>query len=114
MKLNRGWREAFSALGVAILLGRAIAAVVALTGCSGTRILAEYEHHSSAQDFYDQNTSDTAGVIVAVPLRFREADCDRYCPELEAGLSWEVTGKPVFGRDPVGTLRLRQPIYIVR
>jgi hypothetical protein len=112
--MNGGWREAFSALGAAIALGLAIAVVVSLVGCSGTRILAEYEHHSSAQDYYDMNTSDTAGIIVAVPLRLREGDCDRYCPELEAGLSWEVTGKPVFGRDPVGTLRLRQPLFIVR
>jgi hypothetical protein len=111
--MNKGWKESFGALGVAIGLGICIALIVMLlAGCSGTRVLAEYEHHSSAQDFYDQNTSDTAGVIVAVPLRFREGDCDRYCPELEAGLSWEVTGKPTFGRDPVGTLRLRQPIFV--
>lgn len=112
--MNRGWKEAFSALGAAIVIGLVVALVVSLTGCTGTRILAEYEHHSSAQDYYDLNTSDTAGVIVAVPLRFRESDCGRYCPELEAGLSWELTGKPTFGRDPVGTLRLRQPIFTVR
>ena len=115
--MNKGWRESFSALGVGIGLALAIAGVVALlslVGCSGTRVLAEYNHQSSAQDFYDLNTSDTVGVIVAVPLRFKESHCDLYCPELEAGLSWELTDKPVFGRDPVGTLRLRQPIYIVR
>jgi hypothetical protein len=115
MKLNRGWKESFSALGVAIGLGICIALIVLLlAGCTGTRVLAEYEHHSSAQDYFDLNTSDHAGIIVAVPLRFKESHCDLYCPELEAGLSWELTDKPTFGRDPVGTLRLRQPIYIVR
>lgn len=78
MKLNRGWKEAFQAIGFAILVGAAIA---------GTRVLA-------------------------VPLRFREEHCSRYCPELEAGLSWEITGRPTFGRDPVGTIRLRQPIFV--
>lgn len=112
MRLNRGWKESFQAIGFAIFVGVSIAAILWLTGCTGTRVLAEYEHHSSAQDFYDLNTSDQVGVIVAVPLRFRETDCDRYCPELEAGLSWEVTGKPTFGRDPVGTIRLRQPIFV--
>ena len=110
--MNKGWKEAFQALGFAVAISLAIAAVVALTGCAGTRVLAEYEHHSSAQDYYDLNTSDQVGVIVAVPLRFRTEDCSTYCPELEVGLSWEVTGTPTFGRDPVGTLRLRQPIWV--
>lgn len=111
--MNRGWKESFEALGAAIVVGLVIALLSwALSGCSGTRVLAEYEHHSSAQDFYDLNTADQAGLVVAVPLRLREGVCDRYCPELEVGLSWELTDKPVFGRDPVGTLRLRQPIYV--
>jgi hypothetical protein len=111
-KMNRGWREAFEALGVAVLLGLAIAGVVMLMGCSGTRVLAEYAHGSSAQDFYDLNTTDQAGIIVAVPLRFRVEHCSKYCPELEAGLSWELTGRPTYGRDPVGTLRIRQPLFV--
>lgn len=114
MKLNRGWKEAFEALGFAIVLGLAIAAVVALTGCVGSRAYVEYEHGSSAQDFYDRNTTDMAGLVVATPLRFHVEHCTLYCPELEVGLFWEVTGKPVYGRDPVGHVRLRQPIWVRR
>lgn len=111
--MNRGWKESFEALGAAIVVGLVIALLSwALSGCSGTRVLAEYEHHSSAQDFYDLNTADQAGLVVAVPLRIRENVCSTYCPELEVGLHWELTSKPVFGRDPVGTVRLRQPIFV--
>lgn len=111
--MNRGWKEAFSALGAAILVALVVAVLAwLLSGCSGTRVLAEYEHHSSAQDYFDQNTADQAGVVVAVPLRLRETVCESYCPELEVGLHWELTSKPVFGRDPVGTIRLRQPVWV--
>lgn len=114
--MNRGWRESFSALGAAIVLGLLIAGALGLVsmlgGCTGTRVLLEYEHHSSAQDYFDRNTSDMAGVIVAVPLRLKEEHCSTYCPELEAGLMYELTDKPVFGRDPVGVLRLRQPVWV--
>jgi hypothetical protein len=83
-----------------------------LGGCVGSSLILEYEHHSSAQDYYDQNTSDMAGLVFNTPLRFKPEHCDLYCPELEVGLFWELTDKPVFGRDPVGTLRLRQPLII--
>lgn len=90
----------------------AAALICALTaGCAGTRVIAEYEHHSSAADFYDRNTSDQVGFVVAFPLRFKKSHCSRYCPEIEAGLLWEVD-KPVFGRNPVGTVRVRQPVYV--
>lgn len=112
MKLNRGWKESLEAAGVALLVAGVIALLAFLVGCSGTRVLAEYEHHSSAQDYYDLNTSDQVGAVIAVPLRIRESVCSKYCPELELGLHWEVTGVPVYGRDPVGTIRLRQPLYV--
>lgn len=103
--MNKGWKEAFTAAGIAIALG---VVIFLLVGCVPMKAALEYEHHSSAQDFYDLNTSDQVGLIVTAKL-CREPTF--YCPELDLGLAWEVTGTPTFGRDPVGTIRLRQPVW---
>lgn len=106
MKLNRGWREAFTALGILIAIAFV---VVLLAGCVPMSAWAEYEHHSSAQDYYDMNTSDLVGGCVGAVLSRAPTP---YSPQAEACLMYEVTGKPVYGRDPVGTLRLRQPVWV--
>ena len=103
--MNRGWREAFQALGFLILLS---VLLFALFGYVPMRASLEYEHHSSAQDYYDLNTSDLLGVCV---LAYLSKDPTPYTFQAEGCLSWEVTGVPVYGRDPVGTLRIRKPIY---
>jgi hypothetical protein len=115
--MNRGWKETIKAAGLGWAAAGIIAivvALVALSGCAGSSLLAEYEHHSSAQDLDDLATADMVGLVFSTPIRLRPSDCSRYCPELEMGLHWEITNEPVFGRDPVGTIRLRQPIYLSR
>lgn len=109
--MNKGWKESFTALAYAVIIGIAIAFLVSISGCTGTRILADYEHHSSAQDFIDRAESNHFGFVVSMPLRFDVTDCSRYCPEMEVGLHWEPRD-PVFGRNPVGTIRIRQPLYV--
>lgn len=104
--MNKGWKEAFQAFGILVLLGLV---AVWLSGCVPMRAFAEYEHHSSAQDYYDLNTSDMLGLCMEAVL---SRDPSPYSPRAQACLMWEVTGVPVYGRDPVGTLRLQQPIWI--
>lgn len=109
--MNKGWKEAFTALAYAVIIGIAIALIGSISGCTGARVLLDYEHHSSAQDYHDLNESNHVGVVVAVPLRFHVEQCSRYCPEMEVGLHWEPRD-PVFGRNPVGTIRIRQPLFV--
>lgn len=86
-----------------------------LQACAGTRLLAEYEHHSSFPDIADLNTTDQVGAVLEIPLRLRPEHCAlAWCPSLELGLHWELGRPVVFGRNPVGTVRLRQPIWIRR
>lgn len=80
--------------------------LLAVSGCYGLRIDAEYEHHSSIPMIVDLRTSDQIGAVMTIPL-----SDGRYAPELELGAHWEVKD-PVFGINPVGTLRLRQPVYV--
>lgn len=111
MKLRELWnRDVRGALVAALLVGGTIALVVTLlAGCSGYKVYAEYEHHSSAPDYYDRNTSDQVGVIASIQLG---RGCLPYCPEMEIGLHKELDDRKVFGRDPVGTIRIRQPLVI--
>lgn len=105
---NRGWREAANALVGALVVGALIAAFLALTGCASMMTVnAEYEHHSSIPDYYDRNTTDQVGVCVDHKLGKQE-----YAPSIEGCVSNEIGGKEVFGSNPVGTLRLKQPLFI--
>jgi hypothetical protein len=80
-----------------------------LSGCT-VRLAGEYLHHSSAVDFEDLNTSDLLGACALIKMGGR---CGPYCPEARACLHWELTGDPVYGRDPVGTVSFIQPFYEV-
>lgn len=108
--MNKGWKESFTALAALIVIAFAL---YLLTGCSGMpmRATIEYEHHSSAQDYYDLNTSDMLGTCVSAILSRNPTP---YSAEAEACLMWEVTGVPVYGRDPVGGLRIRKPVWVRR
>lgn len=83
-----------------------------LSGCVGSALYLEFEHGSSIQDYYDRETTDMVGLTYAAPLRLRAGDCSLYCPEIEVSMFWEVTGNPTYGRDPVGHVRLRQPLLV--
>lgn len=76
-----------------------------LTGCYGYQVTAEYEHHSSIPNTDDLNTTDQVGACVLYPLGEH-----RYATEMEVCMHKELD-KPVFGDDPVGTVRIRQQIY---
>lgn len=92
----------------ALLVSFAIAAGWMLFGCAGYQVNAEYEHHSSIPDVDDLNTTDQAGLCVEVPLsRSEYATLTEICMHKELDHD-----KPVFGHDPVGTIRLKQPLYI--
>lgn len=105
-----------AALGVAVLIAavwkyglRVVLSAISLFmgGCYGLNAFAEYEHHSSIPMVSDANTTDQAGVTVDIPLANH-----RYATRMEIGMHWELDrDKPVFGDDPVGTIRLRQPIF---
>lgn len=85
-----------------------IVTVLALSGCYGGRVYAEYEHHSSVPLVNDVNTTDQAGGCVDYFLGRQ-----RYAPNMGVCLHWELDrDKPVFGDDPVGTVRIQQPLYM--
>jgi hypothetical protein len=52
------------------------------------------------------------GLIILMALLFTSGCAIRpeYRPILQAGLAYEVGSRPVMGRDPVGVIRLYQPI----
>ena len=83
------------------------AAAVLLSGCYGFRTWVEYEHHSSIPAERDLNTVDQYGGCIGYPL-----SDSRYATEMEVCIHDEIDdSKPVFGPDPVGTIRIKQPIY---
>jgi hypothetical protein len=95
---------------MAVLLGLGIAAVAALlTGCAGGQVFAAYNHRSSIPDFYDLNTSDTAAGCVSVNLC---ATCGEYVPRMVGCVHWEVTDRPVYGRNPIGELAVEMPLKV--
>src|SRR5687767_3734881 len=83
-------------IGVSLVLIAACALLSLLAGCYGGRLYAEYEHHSSVPFERDLNTADQAGGCVAYALGVQ-----RYAPNMEVCLHFELTDKPVFGDDPV-------------
>lgn len=90
-------------LSRSVCLMRFIMLIPLLSGCT---LYAEYEHHSAALTQRDINTADQVGFIVSFPLTTHS-----YSPELEMGLSVELDNYPVFGPDPIATIRVRQPIF---
>jgi hypothetical protein len=106
---KRGLREAAGAIAAAVGAGLLIAAVAALlTGCAGGEAFAKYSHRSSIPDYRDLNTSDTVAGCVRVNLC---ATCGDYAPRMVGCVHWETTGKPVYGRDPIGELQIEQPVW---
>lgn len=105
---SKGWREAANAVFAAVLLGLIIAGAFVLMGCAPLmQVNAEYEHHSSIPDYYDLNTTDQAGVCIDQKLAYKA-----YAPSIEGCVHFEFGGEPVFGKNPVGTLRIKQPLFI--
>lgn len=77
------------------------------SGCAGYTVGAQYTHHSSVPDYDDLNTSDMLGLCVEFPLAEH-----RYATEASVCLDYELDQeKPVYGDDPIGTLRIWQPLY---
>lgn len=106
--LPRKWNneDTQGAVGGVILISLMIAgALFLLTGCAFTATV-EYEHHSSVPLIRDLNTADQVGVCGSWAL-----GTNKYAPWMEVCLHNELTSKPVFGDDPVGTIRLKQPLY---
>lgn len=84
-----------------------IAVAWALSGCAGYKVNAEFEHHSSIPQLRDKATTDQLGLCVEVPLANSE-----YATLMEVCAHDEVGGEEVFGEDPVGTVRVKQTIFI--
>lgn len=78
-----------------------------LSGCAGSVLRAEVEHHSSTPDYHDRETADMLGVCLDMPMK-----PSRYSPSLEVCLHDEWKGKNVFGNEPTGTVRLKQPLWV--
>lgn len=92
---------------VSLVLSAASALLFGLFGCAGGRVYGEYEHHSSVPTNDDLNTTDQIGLCVAYQLNEHP-----YAPNMEVCLHKELdSSKPVFGPDPVGTIRIQQPLY---
>lgn len=78
-----------------------------LSGCHGLTVNADYLHLSSIPMVDDLNTVDQVGVTVEFPLSDHP-----YATIMEIGMAYELDhSKPVVGQDPVGMLRIRQPLY---
>lgn len=105
MKISKGWKEAIQAAAAAAIIGFVI---WLLCGCTGTTVGAKYTHHSSVPDYYDTNTTDAIGPYARWYLC---RDNRVNCPELEIGMLWEVGGPPVYGRNPVGDVQIRMPVW---
>lgn len=105
MKIGKGWKEAITAATMAALIGLAI---WLLSGCSGTSVGMKYTHHSSIPDYHDINTTDAVGPYARWYLCKHQTP---KCPELEIGMLWETRDPPVYGRDPIGDVQLRFPIW---
>lgn len=88
-------------------MARWLLLLIPLSGCHGFAVNAEYLHLSSVPMVDDLNTVDQVGVSVEIPL----AD-HPYATTMEIGMAYELDhSKPVVGKDPVGVLRIRQPLY---
>lgn len=93
-------------LAVTVLAGLLVL-LLSLGGCYSARAYTEFEHHSSVPDLRDLNTTDQLGGCFEWDLGRQ-----RYTPAMTLCLHKEVGGAPVFGKDPVGTVRIQQPIWI--
>jgi hypothetical protein len=109
--LPESWvnKDTAGAVILIVLFSLGIGAGWLLTGCHGYRVYSEYEHHSSVPDLKDKATTDQVGLCLEYPLGDH-----KYVTEMTICAHDEVGGGEVFGRDPVGTVRIRQPIYIKR
>lgn len=88
-------------------LGAALLTVLGLSACSTFQLNAEYEHHSSIPMVNDLNTTDQVGLCGEWAL-----GTQKYAPMMELCMHKELDeSKPVFGDDPVGTIRLKQPLW---
>lgn len=93
---------------VSLALIGVCAVLSALAGCYGGRLYVEYEHHSSVPDVDDLNTADQIGGCIGFDLG-RQG----WAPVMDVCLHKELDkSKPVFGSDPVGTIRIQQPILM--
>lgn len=107
--LPKKWnnKDTQGAVIAVVALSLLIAGVWSLSGCAGFTVSAELEHHSSVPQTKDLNTADQIGLCVEVPLaKHKYATLTEICLHKELDSS-----KPVFGDDPVGTIRIKQPIY---
>jgi hypothetical protein len=78
-----------------------------LLGCAGpTQVRAEIEHHSSVPDTDDLATADMIGVCVE-----KWANSSKYATSLEVCLHDEWHDDNIFGHEPTGTVRLKQPLW---
>lgn len=81
-----------------------IRALLMLPLLSGCVINADYTHHSSLLDSVDRNTTDQFGLTAVIPIQKAT---------LELGLAYEI-GDPVFGSNPVGTVKVSYPLWVRR
>ena len=78
-----------------------------LASCAGpTQIRAEIEHHSSVPDYRDKNDADMIGICVE-----KWASPSIYATSLEVCLHDEWHDTNIFGHEPTGTVRLKQPLW---
>lgn len=86
---------------------RLIPLTLLLSGCHGLTVNADYLHLSSVPLMNDLNTVDQVGITVEFPVSDHP-----YATIMEIGMAYELDhSKPVVGPDPVGVVRIRQPLY---
>ena len=84
-----------------------LVACLIVAGCHGWAVNADYLHLSSVPMSRDLNTVDQVGVTFEFPVSDHP-----YATVMEIGMAYELDQeKPVVGDDPVGVIRIRQPIY---
>lgn len=101
---NKDVKGALIALALFIAIG---VGSCTLIGCSGTRLLWDYEHHSSVPDYRDRNTTDHMG-----PCLEMRANENRYAPTMQVCVHAELSGASTYGDKPTGTVRIQQPIWV--
>lgn len=85
-----------------------LAVCLSLSGCYGLQVNGEYLHLSSIPLVNDLNTVDQVGISIQFPLAE-----SRYATRMEIGMAYELDHKkPVVGPDPVGVLKITQPLFI--
>lgn len=109
--MNKGFKEAFGALGITAAVAILIAFFVwVLTGCTETSVgVVPIDHRSSIQDFRDHCEDNLAGVDVRMALG---KNCGKYCPEVTVMSGWNLrSGGACQGRDPIGDVKFRFPVW---